>query len=278
MTIAEKIDQYRGQYGVNPPTTWVAHRSGLTIDQAELLITSKTLSLPKSSKKIYKEEKKTTLWHDLFKKIALVVGLSADLIMAFVCFKSQAPDVISQIAFIAVGVTIVILIGITAQERAYKLWMACVIVAFFFDTSFLLESTRLQHSVLSANDDKELNQIGIDLEQAKKDLKTTEDIYNKALFDPMVTKSTQSDISNQVKSAMQYRDKKEFEQSARKALVESGVIILVPITADGIFSAIPIALTNGRVLQTVVYAMISGIIQSMIAFALGLRINFRRKR
>ena len=202
------------------------------------------------------------------KTIALCIGIVVDIIMGFICFKAQAPDLLSQIAFIAIAITIVLLIGITLQERAYPLWIGCVAIMFFFDTSYLLVSTDAQNNNLTAATDKVLLDLENDIKTAKLDKQRAQQIYDKALFDSNVSKTTQADINKQLEASIATLQLKEAQRNNRQAEVEAGKIMSSPITADKIFQAIPTAFAGGRWLQAIVYALISFIIQGMIWFAL----------
>lgn len=196
---------------------------------------------------------------------AVIIGVAADGIMLFICFTSQALDLQSKVAFGALGIMIILLIPITYNERAYKLWFSLVICAIFFDTSFLLAKTDPDNAseVATVDNDKELARLDAIAKEKSDALKKKQDEYAQAN-----NGATLRELNNQIENARIDATKAEDERKARYKLVESGGVIVNPITSSQIFQSFPKAMQRGRQLQAFMYGLISIIIQGMIVFAL----------
>lgn len=202
------------------------------------------------------------------KLIALIIGMIADGIMLFVCFTAQAVDLPSRIAFAAIGITIIFLIPVTYEDKARKLWLCLVIVAVFYDTSYLLAITDAKKTVATIDNDQELGRLTAEKNQADNTEKSFRDAYIKALSDPTVTAKTQADISAQLNDAKKASELAESKRSDRYKEVSSGSVMSSVITAEVIFLAIPKGIADGHIAQVIMNSLIAIIIQGMIVFSL----------
>lgn len=206
----------------------------------------------------------------IIKAFALLIGAIADGIMLFICFTSQAVDISGKIAFGAIGITIILLIPIVFNARWFKLWLALVTVAVFFDTSFLLAQSDPDriNAVATVDTDQELKRLTKKAEDDAAALQKKQDEYDRA------TKGdTLRELNNQILLARDDANKSELARSERFKKVESGEITLNPITSSDIFDAIPKSLRSGRELYFYMFGLIAVIIQGMIIFALSERIK-----
>lgn len=202
------------------------------------------------------------------KFLALGVGVIADGIMLFACFISQAHDDLSRVAFGAIAIMIVLLIPITYEEKAFKLWLCLVGVAVFFDTSYLLVTTSAKDAEVTTQTDAELSRLTNLANDAEMAVQEAQAKYNDALKDPSITRPTMIDLDRQLTQAREDSARKEAARRARYDLVESGKVMSQQVTAADIFDAIPQALQTGKILQSIIYSLIAVIIQGMIVFSL----------
>lgn len=202
-------------------------------------------------------------------KIAsLIIGVIADGIMLFACFTSQAPDPLGKVAFGTIGIMIILLIPITYEEKAFKLWLCLVIVAVFFDTSYLLATTKPiePDKIITVDNDKELAEIIKNIDKANNSLDLAQANYTKALSDPTITRPTMENLNQQITDARNDLKAKENDKKSRIAFIESGMVYR-QITAQDIFNAIPESIGT-RPFQFSMYLLIAVILQGFIVFSL----------
>lgn len=206
----------------------------------------------------------------VIKILALALGAGADGIMLYACFTSQAVDPLAKVAFGAIGIAIVALIPMAYEDKARKFWLALVTVAVFFDTSYLLATTKLKESNVTIETDTELARLTTDKTAASNALAQANKDYSDGLHDPTVTAKTMEALERRVNKAIADEAAKEQKRLDRFNAVESGLVVSEQITADKIFSAIPDAFfsENKRIIQAIMYFMIACILQGMIVFAL----------
>lgn len=200
-------------------------------------------------------------WIKIF---ALAIGVIADGIMLFACFTSQAPDMLGKFAFGTLGITIILLIPLTYEERAFKLWACLVIVAVFFDTSYLLATTKPvdPKDIVTVENDQELARLaGL--------AKTAQDTLNLKLaeYDKAMKVDTRLQLDGQITDSRRDAESKELDRKNRFEAIERGEITKRQLTADDIFKAIPEAFT-GRFFHLIMYFLLAVIIQGMIVFSL----------
>jgi antitoxin component HigA of HigAB toxin-antitoxin module len=212
-------------------------------------------------------------WANKFVKgAAILIGVVADGIMLFACFTSQTSDLMGKVAFGTLGIMIILLIPILYNERAYKLWLCAVTVAIFFDTSFLLAQTDTERAqiVATVENDQELKRLTIKADSAAAALQKKQDEYDKSQ-----NGATLRELNNQINQAREDSKISDKARQDRFNAIESGAVVLNPLTSQDIFDAIPKALRSGRQLQAFMYGLIAIIIQGMIVFALSEKIKRR---
>jgi hypothetical protein len=213
----------------------------------------------------------STIINKIIRKVALGVGVIADGIMIFICFIMQPNEPIAQVAFAALGITIVLLIPITKNEGAFKLWLCLVFIAIFFDTSYLLASTKTSGAIVeTVETDQYLKQLSESYEQSLIDFNSQQLSYSQALKDPSITTKTMALVDKNFNDAKLSKNEKEKKKTDRYELVKSGKVISIRITADIIFNAIPDAIWGHeqRRVQAFIYGLMAIVIQGMIVFAL----------
>jgi len=199
---------------------------------------------------------------------SLIIGVIADGIMLFACFTSQAPDLLGKIAFGTIGIMIILLIPITYEEKAFKLWLCLVIVAVFFDTSYLLATTKPidADKIITVDNDKEIAAIDIKIATANASLSKAQDNYSKALSDPTITRPTMENLNQQIIDSRADVKSRESDRKSRVIFIESGLAAR-QLTADDIFKAIPDSI-GSRPFQFSMYLLIAVILQGFIVFSL----------
>lgn len=198
------------------------------------------------------------------KILGLAIGIIADGIMLFACFTSQAPDPLGKFAFGALGIMIILLIPITYEERAFKLWFCLVLVAVFFDTSYLLATTRepLPGEIITIENDSELKRLTGLATTAQEALDTKLAEYDKAM-----KVDTRAQLDRQITETRQDATAKEQARKTRHDVIERGEVSGIKVTSKAIFEAIPEAM-KGRWLHLFAYLLLSIIIQGIIIFSI----------
>jgi len=176
-------------------------------------------------------------WANKFVKgAAIFIGVVADGIMLFACFTSQTSDLMGKIAFGTLGIMIILLIPICYNERAFKLWICLVTVAVFFDTSFLLAQTDTDRAMIVATveNDAELKRLTKKADDAAIALQKKQDEYDRAN-----NGATLRELDNQITQSREDSKAADKARQDRFNAVESGAVVLNPLTSADIFDAIP---------------------------------------
>ena len=190
----------------------------------------------------------------------LFVALVVDLVLNFICFSVLAPDALTRIAFIAVGIMIVLFVLRSWSKRQFAIYVVFVIVVFFFDYSFILESTRAQSNEVTAETDTELTRLSNELTTAQN---TLIDLHGQ--YDRAVRADTLREINNQLETTQIRIDQYNADYKSRLQLIESGKHTGVRITAKNIMHAIPNAWSDKRYIEMIVFAMIFAGLQFIVA-------------
>lgn len=190
----------------------------------------------------------------------LAVALAVDLVLNFICFSVLAPDALTRIAFIAVGIMIVLFVLRSWSKRQFLLYAVFVLVVFFFDYSFILESTRAQSQEITAETDTELSRLSTELTTAQK---TLTDLHGQ--YDRAVRADTLREINNQIETTQARIDQYNTDYKSRLQLIESGKHTGVKLTSANIFLSIPHAWDDKRYIQMIIYALIFAGLQFIVA-------------
>lgn len=190
----------------------------------------------------------------------LITGLVVDIVMNVICFKTLAPDPLTAIAFIAIGVMIVLFVFRSWSKNQIPAWIVFVAVVFFFDYSYTLEATRAQSNESNAEaamyTDSEI--IRIDSEIKAKDIEL---IDLRSQYDKAMKRETLAEIKGFIDVSQSKRDQYEIERKERIIKLQGRS----NITSKAIFDAIPNAIRDGRIMALIVFALIFLGLQFIIA-------------
>lgn len=190
----------------------------------------------------------------------LIVALIVDIVMNVICFYILAPDLITSIAFVCIGVMTVLFVFRSWSKRQYAAWIIFVAVVFFFDYSFTLESTRAQSNTVTAATDPEIIRLQTKVDETDRNIVDLQRQYDEA-----AKRETMDQIDEQIKAERARNDRYEAERRARLADLETGTAGKTRITAEAIFQAIPAAWNDGRYIQLVIFGLIFVGLQLIVA-------------
>src|SRR5574344_360005 len=183
----------------------------------------------------------------------ILIPLAVDLTLCSICFASQAPDLLTRVAFVAIGIMIVLFIFLSWSRRFFVPWFIFVVVTVFFDYSFTLETTRLQSQevmVQTAITDPELLRLQSLIDGSDTTLANLHDQYNKAM-----KRDTLDEINEQIKTENEKLTKYNADYKNRALIVEKDSK-KAKISANDIINAIPRAWKDGRYIALVIWALI----------------------
>ena len=198
----------------------------------------------------------------------LLVALIVDVVLNIICFSVLAPDTLTRVAFVAIGVMIVLFVFRSWSKRQYIAWGVFVIVVFFFDLSFTLESTRTQAEEVNKTQDTELVRIDgliADTNDAIKDLRQQ---YKEAM-----RRETMDELQIQLDNEQTKLAKYTEDRDKRFALVEEGKTNKVEISAENIFNAIPNAFKSRRLIPLFIWALVFFGVQLIVASSIDNKIK-----
>ena len=187
----------------------------------------------------------------------LAIALVVDIIINVVCFSILSPDLLTSIAFVAIGAMIVLFVFRSWSRGQHFAWAIFVIVVFFFDLSFTLEATKTQSSSMA---DPELIRL-----TSQSDLASQQVIDLQGQYDRATQRATMDQLDAQIKVAQSKIDQYEADRKARLAEVAGGHIERAHMTADAIFDAIPQSVIDHRFIQLFIFSMIFAGLQLIIA-------------
>jgi len=190
----------------------------------------------------------------------LLVALVVDIVLNIICFSVLAPDTLTRVAFVAIGVMIVLFVFRSWSKRQFVAWGIFVIVVFFFDLSFTLEATRTQAEETQQTQDTELTRIDgliTDTNEAIKDLRLQ---YKEAM-----KRETMDELQIQLDNEQVKLSKYEDDRDKRFEMVESGETSKTEISAENIFNAIPNAFNSRRLIPLFIWALVFLGVQLIVA-------------
>jgi len=192
----------------------------------------------------------------------LIVALVVDIVMNVVCFATLAPDLVTRIAFIAIGIMIVLFVPRSWSKRQFVAWAVFASVVFFFDYSFALVATKAQttHTTVNVFADPEV--VRLDGEIAKYDARIEELTRQ---YGDAAKRETMDQLDAQIKDEKSARLAAETDRKARIREVTQQVKRSSGITSAEIFTAIPDAARDGRIIQLVIFGLIFVGLQLIIA-------------
>lgn len=190
----------------------------------------------------------------------LGVAMIVDLILNVVCFAVLAPDTLTRVAFVAVGIMTVLFIVRSWAKGQRAIWLVFVVVVFFFDLSFSLEATRLQDSVASAATDTELQRLTAQTEHTAARLDDLQSQYRTAM-----RRETLDQLHSQIEELETQAKAQEAARSARLFSLERGRVSRERLSAEAVFGAISRAWSEGRRVPLAVFGMIFLGLQLIVA-------------
>jgi hypothetical protein len=209
----------------------------------------------------------------LLDSAALIIAVLVDLTLNVICMVTIAPGPLEKIGFAAIAF-VVVLFAIRSWILGNKwLWVMFVLVSAFFDLSFTLIATDVQTTaqavVVTVETDSELVRLTEKSDAARAALKDLREQYRLAM-----RRDTLRELDDQIKAADVVAAQAEAARVSRIARIESGELNAQAreqrssISATMIFGAIPEAVSKGRWVPIIVFALIfSGLQLVMITAA-----------
>jgi hypothetical protein len=190
----------------------------------------------------------------------LIVALVVDIVMNVICFYTLAPDALTAVAFVSIGVMIVLFVFRSWSKNQIPAWIVFVAVVFFFDFSFTLEATRAQANEATSEtavyDDIEVSRLDSEMKKIDASIEGLRQEYSKAM-----KRETLSEINEAIKAEQTKRDQYEIDRKARINKIASKS----KITSTSIFNAIPNAARDGRIIPLIVFGLIFAGLQFIIS-------------
>lgn len=198
----------------------------------------------------------------LVDNIGLLVGLLVDLLTVGVCMWVLAPDALTRVGFLCISVVVVLFSVRAWFKRKKLLWAMFAAIAFFFDTSFTLEATKIQSlgGTVNVENDMELQRLTSEAENLRNAWLDLQAQYKDAQ-----NRTTLDQLDSQIKAAKASYDEAESLRKSRfSSLENSGSNATkslfsssgVRLTADAIFLAIPNAIKDSRLIPLAVFSLI----------------------
>jgi len=190
----------------------------------------------------------------------LIVALVVDIVMNVICFYTLAPDALTAVAFVSIGVMIVLFVFRSWSKNQIPAWIVFVAVVFFFDYSFTLEATRAQANEATTDnavyDDIEVSRLDSEMKKIDSSIEGLRTEYSKAM-----KRETLSEINEAIKAEQTKRDSYEIDRKSRINKIASKS----KITSTSIFNAIPNAARDGRIIPLIVFGLIFAGLQFIIS-------------
>ena len=181
--------------------------------------------------------------------IGLLIALIVDLIVIPICMITIAPDFLTKIAFVCIGVTIVLFVFRSWAKGDKLAWIVFASVVFFFDFSFSIVVTQVQSQKIDITQDAELKRIDGEILVSQNQITKLQDERTISTR-PETIASISADIQTENKKI----DRLTIDRKSREKKLETtgGVYI----TADSVFTSIPDAWTNRRFIPLVIFGLI----------------------
>lgn len=181
--------------------------------------------------------------------IGLLIALIVDLIVIPICMITIAPDFLTKVAFVCIGITIVLFVFRSWAKGQKLAWLVFASVVFFFDFSFAIVATQAQSQKVDITQDAELKRIDGEIALSQNQITKLQDERTISTR-PETIASISSDIQTENKKIDSLsRDRKARE----KQLEETGGVY---ITADSVFTSIPDAWSRKRFIPLIVFGLI----------------------
>ena len=179
----------------------------------------------------------------------IIIALVVDLIVIPICMVTIAPDLLTKIAFLCIGVTIVLFVFRSWAKGQKCAWLIFAATVFFFDFSFALIATQMQTHKKETGNDAEIVRIDTEISKANAQIIKLQEERTISTR-PETIQSISKDIETENTRIREYGIKREARE---KELKKSGGIY---ITADSVFNAIPQAIQERRYIPLTVFGLI----------------------
>lgn len=195
-------------------------------------------------------------------KISTWALIGVDLVLNVVTMWIIAPDPISRVGFVGVGIAIVVLCLPSWLRGKKLLWLSFAAVSVFLNLSFTLESIDLQSNAVTVQTDTQIARLDQRIDSLDAQLVKYDEEYSKAR-----QRATMDDIERNRGIVRTELAKAESQRDIRIKQIESGEVSL-QIAGNDIFSAIPRAVADFRVIQLIVFTLIFSAMQyAIVVFA-----------
>lgn len=185
---------------------------------------------------------------------ALILAVVIDIVLNLVVFTVVAPDLLTKIGMGALSF-VVVLFGLRGWIKGgvigITLWAMFAVVVTFSDLSFALYVTDVQTE--SAGVDTELHRITDKVDHDQKALDLLQAQYNAIGSGFRSELAVRQNAITDARKALESSETERRSYIAKKSEGESNGVVL---TADGVFSAIPDAVTGGRWIQLLFFLLI----------------------
>lgn len=203
----------------------------------------------------------------------LIVAMVVDLVFGFICFRALSPDKVTSIAFVSIGIMMVLFVVRSCSKGQFLPWLIFTSVVFFFDYSFALEATRAQTEKIVSNvyQNTEVKRLDEAIRKNDEALNLLRGKQEKAY-----ARKTLDDIAEQIKDE---NEQKRQNQEDRKALIESlqkEDKQETKIASKSIFNAVPDAFAEKRYTELVVFFLIFFGLQ--LIFVISIDTKFFKKK
>ena len=192
----------------------------------------------------------------------LIVALVVDIVMNVVCFATLAPDMITRVSFVSIGVMIVLFVPRSWSKRQFIAWAIFTAVVFFFDYSFSLVATKAQaeHVTVNVFDDAEVKRL--ESEKAAHDARIS---GLQAQYAAAAKRETMDQLNTMIADERALAVKADADRTARIRELQRSTATHSGITSAQIFNAVPDAARDGRWIQLVIFGLIFIGLQLIIA-------------
>lgn len=181
--------------------------------------------------------------------IGLIIALVVDLIVIPICMITIAPDFLTKIAFLCIGVTIVLFVFRSWAKGQKGAWFIFAAVVFFFDFSFAIVATQVQTEKAITATDTEIARIDVEISKAQEQIKKLRDERTISTR-PETIASISDDIKTEEQNIKEFNAERKIRE---KELKKTGGVF---ITADSVFTSIPDAMGKKRYIPLIVFGLI----------------------
>jgi hypothetical protein len=181
--------------------------------------------------------------------IGLLIALAVDLIVIPICMITIAPDFLTKVAFVCIGITIVLFVFRSWAKGQKLAWLVFASVVFFFDFSFAIVATQAQSQKVDITQDAELKRIDGEILVSQSQITKLQDERTIS-----TRPETIASISSDIQTENRKIDGLAIDRKAReKELSKTGGVY---ITADSVFTSIPDAWSRKRYIPLAVFGLI----------------------